>query len=942
MSYDLQSLGPAAFQEVAAALMMDAFGPNLKTMGSGRDGGRDMYIRGPIGWDSGSGREARWDGYTVFQSKHKEKLHVRPVDNAQWLWEQIRDELDDWVSGRAGRTELPRQLIFVTNVFLTPVPEQGGHDLVREEIQRLRRRTVADAANASEHEREVARTAAERLAQIETIEIFDGNDISTMLLRSQGVRRGVNAFLTPSDVIGTLAELTDRLPLEELQPALAEQARMGLLGEGVVHFDEAGSGDVSPFALHEIAIDLPARSRLHPAERSTVMRLVMGSANRLLRPGLVPHEGPRHLIVAGAPGNGKTTISKFIVHAFRAAMLEGASDLATDHLRVIDGTKAALRAMGVPALEHRRWPIRIDLADYVQEGGLDSESTLHRWIANKVSARSNRGSLTPRLLASWMQQWPCLLVLDGLDEVTDPNARKRLIGQVAEFINEAESQRSDLLVILTTRPIGFTEEIAPGHFERIDLEFLEPAEAVAYGVRATSARLRHDPDRLAKVASALERAAQNDSLKPLLRTPLQVMIFCIITDSSANLAPDKYGLFWGYYETVYRRERSRSGGLHHILRRQEQEILQLHESVGLELQIRSEHADRSYATLLPDELRQAAAQVLAGAGYDPERRDSHLLQEIVQAATHRLVLIVPRGEDGYGFDVRSLQELTSALSLTTGALPKVESRMRAVAASPHWRNTWIFAAGGLYSSFQPDRQEALLAIVETIDHGAGDRLGSFVPIGSRLAMDLLDDGFVRQPKPHKRLLAIGLRFLEEPATEELHEFVPILLRLAGEAEARSDISAAIRAALAGSETARRTAARVIALIEQYSRDGQHSLLVKGLARVVTAPEPIVQPPEDPWALAEMEFETAPISEDRREMWEELVQLVRELRSSPSPTIVEATTRLLVDREIARSLDEALAHVAGMEPRLEMVLRRDVLPAIYRLRAGENLAEVLGS
>ena len=64
--------------------------------------------------------------------------------------------------------------------------------------------------------------------------------------------------------------------------------------------------------------------------------------------------------------------------------------------------------------------MRIDLGLYAQEGGLAEESTLLRWIAHKISQRSNLGDVKPSALQTWMHQWPWLLVLDGLDEVTDP------------------------------------------------------------------------------------------------------------------------------------------------------------------------------------------------------------------------------------------------------------------------------------------------------------------------------------------------------------------------------------------------------------------------------------------------------------------------------------------------------------------------------------------
>jgi hypothetical protein len=135
-------------------------------------------------------------------------------------------------------------------------------------------------------------------------------------------------------------------------------------------------------------------------------------------------------------------------------------------------------------------------------------------------------------------------------------------------------------------------------------------QAVRYGTLATKVRLRGDLERIEKVVKQLQQAAEDEALRNLLRTPLQVLILTIILDGAGQPAPDRYSLFWGYYETVFKRERDKQGGLHHMLREYGQQIQQLHERVGFELQVRSESGDRSYATLTSEELRQITWQVL--------------------------------------------------------------------------------------------------------------------------------------------------------------------------------------------------------------------------------------------------------------------------------------------------------------------------------------------
>ena len=196
---------------------------------------------------------------------------------------------------------------------------------------------------------------------------------------------------------------------------------------------------------------------------------------------------------------------------------------------------------------------------------------------------------------------------------------------------------------------------------------------------------------------------------------------------------------------------------------------------GFELQARSEAGGRSDAVLTDQELRDITWNVLHQAGFKPSGADAELLSKIVTAATRRMVLIAPRGDEGYGFDVRSLQELMAAMHLTTGPLDVITHRLRIAAAGPHWRNTWIFAAGHLFSV--PPRAPApgTGRTGQSIDHSADGRLGSIVPVGPRLALDLIDDGVARSlPKWRDRLIACGLRMLWEPEPADLLDRILIM------------------------------------------------------------------------------------------------------------------------------------------------------------------------
>ena len=96
-----------------------------------------------------------------------------------------------------------------------------------------------------------------------------------------------------------------------------------------------------------------------------------------------------------------------------------------------------------------------------------------------------------------------------------------------------------------------------------------------------------------------------------------------------------------------------------LLTKYEPFIHQLHERAGFVLQQRSETADHSMAVLTEPELRDIVWHILDDAEFQPDGHHSDVLDSIIRSATQRLVLIAPRN-DGFGFDVRSLQELMAA------------------------------------------------------------------------------------------------------------------------------------------------------------------------------------------------------------------------------------------------------------------------------------------
>jgi hypothetical protein len=103
-----------------------------------------------------------------------------------------------------------------------------------------------------------------------------------------------------------------------------------------------------------------------------------------------------------------------------------------------------------------------------------------------------------------------------------------------------------------------------------------------------------------------------------------------------------------------------------------------------------------------------------------------------------------------------------------GADAQVQDRLRAISATPHWRNVFLFAAGKCFAERQFLR-DTIITICEQLNDAQSDPLQGHALVGSKLALDLLEDGLTReQPKYGRSLLRLALRLLELPEIEASH------------------------------------------------------------------------------------------------------------------------------------------------------------------------------
>jgi len=762
--YQLEELSPRGFEQLTVALARAVFGAGLAVYGSGPDGGREATFTGRIDWANSGDDGQAWSGYTVVQAKQRQHPSESDLqENVRWLKLVVRKEIDAWMNPDGPRRRFPNNLLFVTNVRLSSVAGTGGIDQMEEFFSECVDRKYGTSN----------RTTTPRARGLRNIKLWHRDDLNAAITADDSVRHAFPALLTAGDILARVEQLSgeNRLP-NVIGPAvfakvLADHAETTLRTQRWIRFDEAGD-DSNKMSIERVIVNLPARDQR--GARTTILGPVLERGDDVLRKSVWLSEAPnqpkppRHLVITGAPGNGKSTLAKYLVQVYRAAFLSRETAEQPTITSIVDSTTASLSRLRLSAPASRRWPLRVDLAPMADAMGPgDDGPTLRRWLCQLINESANV-DVNPATLDDWLKSWPSLIVFDGLDEVTHLRLRQRVVSEITALVERADASDADLLIVVTTRPTGYSERLWPEHFEQIDLDYLLPKEAEAYGHHVTQQRYADDPERRAIVLSAFTAALANPGSERLIKTPLQVLILTVIVASSGALPANRYLLFWTYYETVFRREANKPTTHRNFFTNHRDDITELHQKVGLLLQIQCETTAEIRGRMPLSELRDLAKERLLAVGHRIERANE-LAGRMVEVATKRLVLLAPDEDDTVSFDVRSLQELMAGCALLDGGDELIRHNLTVTAAGPHWRNTWLFAAGRLFSGGDHHRR-LVLDIVSRCDE-EGHWPGWLYKAAPELAADMLDDGLAAtRPNDQSSLVELALRCLQGPFPED--------------------------------------------------------------------------------------------------------------------------------------------------------------------------------
>ena len=765
--YDLSRLSNRSFEHLVQALAVRVLGPGIVVFGDGPDGGREATFERKVPYPT---PVDGWDGYGVVQAKYRQ----RPKDTQQdgtWAVDQLNDEIRKYTDPES-KLRKPDYFIFATNVVLTPVLDRGSKD---------RAVAVLEEFKGQSPLRDYA--------------IWDYDQICTFLDAYEDVRKAYAGFITPGDVLADIIKLLNPSPAD-MYGTLVRFLEKELLNDECVKLEQAGHNVDDRIPLATVFVDLPthdefSRVRAHILEDADVnidyldpsvhlgggfIEDIVGASSELLDPissGTavissnldpgVPRSSRGRFVLIGGPGQGKTTLTQFICQIFRASIISGrpAHTLSPEIRSALLTIQEHCDLEGINHTVVPRFPFKLVLNDFAIALATSSTSQVNSvlgYLSRQIKDRTDT-DISADDLRRFLAVYPSVFIFDGLDEVPPSSNRDQVLGAIRDFWIDASNANADILSIATSRPQGYNEDFSPLFYQHRELAELSHQLGWRYAQRLAEVRYRTDEDRKQKVLSRLDRAFRDVSTARLMRSPLQVTIMAALVDRVGQPPRARWSLFNQYYDVIYDREVERSIPASNILREFQPDIKAIHNQVGLILQIDSERTGRTDAKLSRDRFVALVESRLATEGHSGDRLHQ-LAQQIVEAASHRLVFLVEVEAEQVGFEIRSLQEFMAAECLMDGTDQNIRARLDEIAPIPFWRNVFLFAAGKCFAQHQALREPVRDICAELNDIG-GDTVASTYLVGSDLAIALIEEGSPRnQPRFENLLARIAIRTLD--------------------------------------------------------------------------------------------------------------------------------------------------------------------------------------
>ncbi len=460
--------------------------------------------------------------------------------------------------------------------------------------------------------------------------------------------------------------------------------------------------------------------------------------------------GVTRIVLEGAPGQGKSTVTQFLCQVNR--------------LRILPNQKYVLNSIKpIHNSAQTRSPFRVDLRDFAawvtgkhpfaksgeHVAPAEGQRSLESFLIMQINWNSGGLKVCTNDLLEFLMHANSLIVLDGFDEVAAIDTRKRVVEEINEAADRLDAQAKSLQIIVTSRPVAFAN--SPGFLEdkwmHLELKDLNPDNIDEYREKWSIAHRLNSAEKV-DLVQVLKEKLEQPHLKELARNPMQLAILLQLMHMQGSALPDKRtALYEEYMKIFLNREVEKK----QIRANDRQLILELHGFLAWLLQTQAEKGESSGSITL-ETLRVEVRDYLLR-----EEHNTDLGEELLKSSVERVGALVSRVQGTFEFEVQPLREFFAARHLhktapyspvgrtVSGAKP---DRFFALSSSFYWTNVTRFFCG-FY-----DKGE-LASLVEGIEQLSEDENYKLINHPRRLALMLLSDYvFSESPRTMRKLLEL--------------------------------------------------------------------------------------------------------------------------------------------------------------------------------------------
>ncbi|HYO05389.1 MAG TPA: hypothetical protein VER14_00215, partial [Phototrophicaceae bacterium] len=403
-----------------------------------------------------------------------------------------------------------------------------------------------------------------------------------------------------------------------------------------------------------------------------------------------------------------------------------------------------------------------------------------QWLANKPNSEPNSdsleaylakdmgdmalqpGDISPKDIQEIFQCKECLLILDGLDEVVDPNLQERMLQRIYSFLDWVEHLNVNLKVVTTSRPNIYEDQFDPKSFLHLELLPLSSEQVEKYANKWVARRdlRKEEQDRILRT---LEECQQDERISTLLKTPLQVTIILLIIKNGGRPPGEREALFDEYWNTILKREKSKDKD---IIKVDDTTLLDLNAYVGYLLHFRA--FNKTVESLLSEEeFKTSLINFLQENDHHSSQQEINLrVDQFVSDAKDRLVLIVSPRPGFFGFELRSFQEFFASVYLF-----KKQKRFKlltSIVGSEHWHYVALFLAGRIIRVLGEEADCIVRLGCRQVDKPREEEVANdYLRPGAWFALEVAADGSLSKQFRNLQREAIdyGLEVLETGLTE---------------------------------------------------------------------------------------------------------------------------------------------------------------------------------